>query len=118
MSIGCNPRELLFLNLFTMRIIRKTTRIDGYIGMYAEESCAKPSYRTDIYKKTCFGFKLIYTYYMVYHVYRTIGILEDRFGGASVAKLYGEVIGCKYKFMENLQPKSLKRIYPILISHY
>lgn len=100
-----------------MKIIRKRTQIDGYIGIYSEEKEAKPSYRVDIYKKSFFGrLIIINTYYMVYHVFRTIGIRETNLGLPSVAKEYGNVVGCGYRFMKDVKPKSLKRIYPELIS--
>jgi hypothetical protein len=100
-----------------MKIKRVRTEIDGYIGAYAEEREAKPSYKVDIYKKTWFGkFILINSYYMVYHIFRTIGAKERDLGLPSVAKEYGDVVECGYRFMKDVKPNSLKRIYPSLVS--
>lgn len=99
------------------KIKRVRTEIDGYVGVYSEESDAKPSYRVDIYKKNWYGkFVLANTYYMVYHIFRSIGIRESHLGMPSVAKEYGSVVECGYRFMKEVKPKSLKRIYPSLVS--
>lgn len=83
-------------------IIRRRTEINGYIGAYGGESNAKPSYQVDILKKTCFGTRIIRRYYMVYHVYRSIGFKEPNLGLPSVAKEYGEVTSLEYKFMSKI----------------
>jgi hypothetical protein len=100
-----------------MKIKRVRTRIDGYVGAYSEERQAKPSYKVDIYKKTWMGkLVLINSYYMIYHVFRTIGIKESHLGLPSVPKEYGDVVECGYRFMKEVKPKTLKMIYPSLVS--
>lgn len=100
-----------------MKVKRVRTEINGYVGAYSEERQAKPSYKVDIYKKTWFGkLVLIHSYYMVYHIFRTIGIKETNLGLPSVAKEYGEIVECGYRFMQDVAPKSLKRIYPSLVT--
>lgn len=48
------------------------------------------SKRTTIYKKNCFGKKLLYDYGFELTEFRTIGLREPHLGPPSVAKLYGD----------------------------
>lgn len=91
-------------------IIRETTPIYGYVGIYNNEPSAKPSFHTKIYKKSFFRKKLIYEYFMVHHIYRDLGVLEAKFGFPSTLEEYGKIWKQNYKYMKEIKPKSLKRI--------
>lgn len=93
-----------------MTIKRESTRINGYVGFYDGEASAKPSFRVEIYKVGLFKKKLIKRYYLIYHVFRTIGSNERKFGRPSVAKEYGDVVNGGYKYSESIEQYSLKRL--------
>lgn len=93
-----------------MTIKRKSTRINGYVGFYNEEPTAKPSFCVEIYKVGLFRKQLIKKYYLVYHILRTIGIKETRFGRPSVPKEYGDIVDGGYKYSESIEQYKLKRL--------
>lgn len=94
-----------------MSIIRKRTQINGYLGAYHYESCAKPSYCVEVYKKTCFKTVLLFKYYIVFNVYRTIGVKETFVAWPSVLTENGEVTGTGYRFIKHIDKASLKNMY-------
>lgn len=93
-----------------MKIKRESTQINGYVGFYSGEPTAKPSFCVEIYKVGLFRKRLIKKYYLVYHIFRTIGTKETKFGKPSVAKEYGDIIDAGYKYFESIEQCKLKRL--------
>lgn len=91
-----------------MSIIRKRIQINGYVGSYHFESSAKPSYLVVVYKKTFFQTKILFSYYMVFYLFRTIGLKEKHLGLPSVLKDCGDITINGYRFQKNIKSQSLK----------